>query len=180
MNQQSQNNNSNKTQQQKILLDTNVFSDLHDREFGTEVISYIIDLGKRGFNFAISNITLYEILRGLKAENEAKVVKLLSEIFRYNITDEVLIASARLDNVFKMEHIEINSIDHGDKIISATAILTGSLILTANVRDFPWPYFHEIETKPIFYQSGHKTKCHVLALITPDFDHILRRFNERP
>lgn len=80
----------------------------------------------------------------------------------------------------KMENIQVNGVDHGDKFIAATAILSGSLILTADVRGFPWPFFHEIEYNPLIHIVGKKTKSHMIGLLRPDFDLIKRRFEERP
>ncbi|HSW96246.1 MAG TPA: hypothetical protein VLF89_00315 [Candidatus Saccharimonadales bacterium] len=79
-----------------------------------------------------------------------------------------------------MEYIQINGVDHGDKFIAATAILSGSLILTADVRGFPWPLFHEIEYNPLLHTLGKKTKSHMIGLLQPDFALIKRHFAERP
>ena len=147
-----------KAPKQKILLDTNIISDLKDKNIQIPLTSYLLELVQRGFEFALSSVTMYELMRGLSIKNEKKMFEFISPYFRYFITDEVLITSAQLDNLMKMENINVNSVDHGDKIISATAILTGSLILTANVRDFPLPFFHEVEYKPLFYQDQKKKK----------------------
>jgi len=182
MNQKRKNDHeSSLAPKQKIILDTNVFSDLNDKHIGIPLTEYLNDLISRGFDFAFSDISSYELLRGLSIEREQKIIKLLSSYYRYYVTSEILIVSAQLDNLMKMEKIEVNKIDHGDKIIATTAILTGSLLLTANVRDFPWPFFHEVEYRPIFYQDGDKkTKCHAVSLLRPDFDLIKRHFEERP
>lgn len=181
MSKQTQQVQQNNLPKQKILLDTNIFSDLQDKSIQFPLTLYLLDLIKRGFEFALSGITIYELMRGLSAENEKRMLEFISPYFRYFITDEVLVTSAQLDNLMKMEDIKVNSVDHGDKIISATAILTGSLILTANARDFPWPFFHEVEYNPLMYKDHNKkTRCHMLSLLTPDFVLIKKRFKERP
>ncbi len=169
-----------KTPQQKIILDTNIFSYISNKEQALPFITYLLELMKRGFTFAYSEITLYEILRGTSIQKETDLLDLLNPYFRYFLNNKVIIAAAQLDNIMKIEKIDVNSVDHGDKFIAATAILTGSLILTANARDFPWPLFHEVESSPITFQEKKKTKCHVVALIRPDFDLISMRFKERP
>src|SRR5436190_12815902 len=154
--------------EQKIILDTNIFSDIHDKNIGFSLTMYLLDLIKRGFGFALSDITIYELMRGLSKEKEKKMLSFLSPYFSYYLTREVLITTAQLDNLMKMENINVNSVDHGDKIIAATAILTGSLILTANTRDFPWPFFHEVEYNPLFYNDHNKKKkCHMISLLSP-------------
>lgn len=180
MDKEAQTNQQNNPPKQKIILDTNLFSDLTDQHLVTPVVAYLVDLDKRGFGFAISDITLYELMRGQSSVNEKKRLSLLQAMFRYFLSPEVLFAAAQLDNLMKMENIQVNGVDHGDKFIAATAILSGSLILTADVRGFPWPFFHEIEYNPLIHKIGNKTKSHMIGLLTPDFDLIKRRFEERP
>lgn len=166
---------------QTIIIDTNIMSYISEKETVGYVLSYLLELVQRGFSFAISDVTIYELLRGNKQEKEKRMLELLNPYFRYFLTVEVLIAAAQLDNIMKLEEIEVNRVDHGDKFIAATAILTGSIIMTANVRDFPWPLFHEVESKPIIFQDkSKKSKCYMIALIRPDFDLIKLRFKERP
>lgn len=166
---------------QTIIIDTNIFSYIGEKEIGTHIILYLIDLLKRGFGFAYSDITIYELLRGSTESKEHKMLGILNPYFRYFLSENVILAAARLDNIMKAEKIEVNTVDHGDKFIAATAILTGSLIMTANTRDFPWPLFHEAESEPIIFQDkSKKSKCYMISLIRPDFDLINLRFKERP
>lgn len=177
----SNKSNPNLSPKQRIILDTNIFSYMSDKEAGIHVIMYLLDFLERGFGFAYSEITLYELLRGNTQKKEQEMLQLLSPYFKYYLSENVILAAAQLDNIMKIEKIDANSVDHGDKFIAATAILTGSLIMTANARDFPWPLFHEVETKPIIFKSKKKSsKCYMLALISPDFDLIDRHFKERP
>ncbi|MBU3978559.1 hypothetical protein KJ980_03210 [Patescibacteria group bacterium] len=148
---------------------------------GAPLISYLLELLKRGFNFAYSEITLYELLRGATVQKEEAMLKILNSHFKYFLKGDVIIAAARLDNIMKLEKIEINSVDHGDKFIASTAILTGSLILTANARDFPWPLFQHVENKHILYTDKNKaTTCFMVSLMRPDYKLINLRFKERP
>lgn len=166
---------------QKILLDTNIFSDLQESNIAQALANYLEELIKRGFDFALSSITIYELLKGLSKKREEEVTNFLTPYFRYFVSDEVLIASAQLDNLFKTQNINVNSVYHGDKMIAATAILTGSLILTANVRDFPWPFFHETECKSLYFTGKNKhTQCHLVSLLRPDFELIKKSFEARP
>lgn len=169
------------TPKQTIILDTNIFSYISEPEVGSHVILYLVELLKRGFGFAYSDITIYELLRGNTEKKEKEMLEILNPYFRYFLSENVILSAARLDNIMKAEKIEVNSVDHGDKFIAATAILTGSLILTTNARDFPWPLFHEAESKPLIFQNKNKkTKCYMTSLIRPDFDLINLRFKERP
>lgn len=166
--------------QQRIILDTNVISRIDSTDQGMQIGLYLLELSKRGFGFALSDVIVYELLRGNLKAKEAKMLESLADFFSYYLTTNVMIAAAQLDNLMKIDEINVNSVDYGDKLIAATAILTGSLILTNNSRDFPWPFFHEVEPKSIFYKEGEKQKCLCLALLQPDIQHINLRFNERP
>lgn len=64
MDKKTQANQQNNPPKQKIILDTNIFSDLTDRNLVVPLIQYLTDLDKRGFEFALSDITLYELMRG--------------------------------------------------------------------------------------------------------------------
>jgi predicted nucleic acid-binding protein len=177
----SNRSNQKNSSQQTVILDTNIFSYIGDKDISVHVVLYLIDLVKRGFGFAYSDFTTYELLRGTTENKESAMLKLLSPYFRYYLSENVILTAARLDNIMKAEKIEVNSIDHGDKFIAATAILTGSLIMTSNGRDFPWPLFHEIENKPLtFRDKNMRTRCYMVSLIRPDFDLINLRFKNRP
>lgn len=166
---------------QKIIIDTNIFSYLSRADVGKEIILYFLELVRRGFEFAYSNITVYELTRGASEKKEEELMEILNPYFKYYLDDRVVLAAARLDNIMKPERINVESVDHGDKFIAATAILTGSLILTANARDFPWPLFHEVENKPIIFETKNKrTICYMLALIQPDYGVINKNFTQRP
>lgn len=166
---------------QTIILDTNIFSYIGEKEVGIHVVLYLMDLLNRGFGFAYSDITIYELLRGTTEKKEAEMLSILNPYFRYHLSENVILAAAQLDNIMKAEKIDANKIDHGDKFIAATGILTGSLIITANARDFPWPLFHEVESKPIIFQDkSKKTRCYMISLIRPDYELINLRFKERP
>ena len=165
---------------QSILLDTNIMSRIDSTERGKSLTAYLVELLGRGFGFAISDITIYELLRGNTKSKETEMLNFLNPWPRYHLDENVIIASAQFDNIMKLESIDVKSVDQGDKFIAATSALTGSLVLTANSRDFPWPLFQEVERKPIYYEEGHKQRCFLLALLKPDNDTISLRFNERP
>ncbi len=173
--------NENKTQpKQNIILDSNIIQYSADRNASLVFVPYLSELLQRGFGFAISDITIYELLKGANVKNEAEMLRILNIFQRYYLTDNVLIASGQLETIYKIEGIEQKQIEDGDKFIGATAILTGSLILTANSRDFPSPYFHELERKPLIYiEKRNRSKCILASILSPDIVMINRRFSER-
>lgn len=171
-----------KTQpKQNIVLDSNIIQYSVDKNASVVFVPYLLELFQRGFGFAISDITIYELLKGANVKNEAEMLRILNIFQRYYLTDNVLIASAQLETIYKIENIEPKQIENGDKFIGATAILTGSLILTSNSRDFPWPYFQELERKPLVYnEKRNRSKCILASVLSPDIAMVNRRFSERP
>ena len=101
-------------------------------------------------------ISLYKSLSGVTHTQEKRIVKILDQFQKQQITEDILTTSSRLSTLYNMEYIPTQMISTEDKIIAAIAILTGSLVLTANVNDFPRPFFREVEEKLIFYKRKSK------------------------
>lgn len=166
---------------QNIILDSNIIQYVVDKNSSEALAPYLMDFLDRGFGFAISDITIYELLKGANIKNEAEMLQVLNVFQRYYLTDNVLVAAAQLETLYRMDSIEPKQVESGDKFIAATAVLTGSLILTANSRDFPSPYFQESERKPIIYtEKRNRSKCILISVLTPDITIINQRFSERP
>src|SRR3989344_2019823 len=155
----------------QVILDTNIIKKIIDRYSVEEFAKYLSDLVKRNGTFVISDFTCFELVRGANLSTENEVFPILNLVTRLLITTQVLFASARLETLYKLEDIQPSTIEIGDKIIAATAILNSSFILTANGRDFPWPYFIEVERRIIEYKDKNKrTKCIPVSLLIPDFN----------
>lgn len=166
---------------QNIILDSNIIQYSVDKSASIVFVPYLSELLQRGFGLAISDITIYELLKGSSIKNETEMLRILNIFQRYYLTDNVLIASAQLETIYKIEGIEAKQVESGDKFIGATAILTGSLVLTANSRDFPSPYFQELERKALIYiEKRNRSKCILASVLSPDINMINRRFSERP
>lgn len=168
------------TVKQSVICDTNILQYLGNKHILLELTNYLLDLEKRKFTLSISIISLYELLSGATLTQEKKIVKTLNQFKKWEITEEVLITSSRLTTLYNMGRIPIQMISSEDKFIAATAILTGSLILTANVNDFPRPFFREAEEKLIFYKRKDKKIMLSLYLLNPNYPVINQRFTERP
>ena len=103
------------------------------------------------YRLAISEFTTYEYLRRLWGKKAKKAEEAISGYERKTVTREVLETASILDGLYYDEGL--TNISDGDKIIAATAILEDGLILTANHKDFPNPFFttHEWRILPIKY-----------------------------
>jgi len=165
---------------QHILLDTCIIQYASDSHSGPEYNSYLADLASRGFQLAKSEYVLYELLQGAPEQKEQKLLNALSIFTTFQISTSVLIAASRLKTLYDMEKIPQLQIQDGDKIIAATAILTGSFILTANVNDYPRPFFVEMERKNILYRYKNTDRMIPSYILSPDFPVIEKRFANRP
>ena len=140
---------------------------------------YLDSLIQRRFEFAISSITIYELLRGANRQTESKMLTILNSFQKYELTDIVLQNAAQLETLYKIEHIMPNEVEHGDKFIAATSILANSLVLTANALDFPAPYFQEIERELITFKvKKERTRSIMVYMLKPDLSIIELRIQE--
>jgi len=165
---------------QDIILDTCVLQYTSDKFIAVELQNYLIGLVKRGFELATSNISIFELLSGSTITNEAKGLKILNLFKNYKIDENLLLAASQLSTLYDKEKVPSQDISISDKIIATTAILTGSLIITADINDFPRPFFETAEEKLFFYQHKNKTKMKVIQLLRPNQVVISQRFSERP
>lgn len=135
----------------------------------------------KGFGFAISAITYLESIQSASETKEKEVLGFISEIPKYEIDDNVLIAAGQLRTLYAQEkQIAENSISIPDAIIGATATITNSLIITADFNGFPRPFFFEKYKKLISYDYKNKRKMACIYLLEPDVRIINFRFSERP
>lgn len=176
---------SESTTKQTIFLDTNIIQYSVNNKFGKNVSSYLAELTKRGFELAISEISYSELLANLGAKRERAGMRLLNSFTkRFAVEYLVLIGTAQLATLYsqkrKLEKKPKNEASTEDRIIASTAILSGSLVITADINDFPRPYFREVEEKLVFYKDNNKTNMIVMQILKPNIPVINQRFLERP
>lgn len=167
-------------QLQDIILDSNILQYLGNKKISPEIISYMIEFQKNNFVLSISNISITELLSGTTRKQETDGINVLSVFKRYEINDSVLIGASQISTLYTIAKIPNDQISLADKIIGSTAIITGSLILTSDVNDFPRPFFKEVAEKMIFYKHKNKTQMIVLQLLSPNTEFINESFSRRP
>ena len=176
-----QQSNTEKIQLPHILLDTCIIQYAASKETGPMFQQYLTELDSRGFPLAISEISVYELLQGTSATKEAELLQWLNSFnARYLVDSNVLITAAQLRTLYDMEKVPQEQIGDGDKVISSTSVLTDSLICTANVNDFPRPFFYEAERKQIIYNHKSTERMIMVFLLGADIDIINHRFANRP
>lgn len=153
-----------------ILFDTNVIQYLTSEKVALPLFKYLHPL----FNVykpSISDISVCEHLSGLSSQDE----KSKNYIFNYDhfkIETNVLVGAARLQNIYRQESSDLNSVELGDRLIAATSIIYNLPIVTANVLHFPRPFFSEVDGHIIEYEYNKGRKSLFIQILHPNTAYI--------
>lgn len=161
-----------------VILDTNIIRYIGNKSISIALNSYLQELTERSFIFTLSEITIFESLAFSKLHQEIKIATTLNNFIHKPITKEVLATASWLTKLYSAADIPFQQISTEDDIIAATALLTSSLILTANVNDFPRPFFTEYEEKLIFYNYKNRKRMIAIYMLEPNIPFIKEKFNE--
>lgn len=123
---------------QLILLDTDILSEILKQKNPT-VLEHAANYLAQYDQFAISAMTRYEVMRGLKDKYAVRQLKNFAQFCHsaevFPITDEILDRTADL-------RVEARKGGHPrrdpDLIIAATALEYGRVLVTGNISDFNW------------------------------------------
>ena len=165
---------------QGIILDTCIVQYTSDKFIGVDLLKYLVQLSQRGFGLAISAISIYELLSGTTEKQETDGLSILNLFKKYYFDDNLLLAASQLSTLYEKEKVPSQNISVPDKLIAATAVLTGSLVMTADINDYPRPFFDTAEEKLFFYTKKDRTNMRVIQLLRPNSVVINQRFSERP
>ncbi len=155
-----------------ILLDTNIISSLGNDSLGEKILDIVREVVAEGFEIAISDITYYELLTETSSKKEVEVFEVLNEVTRFYCKIQELIAAARIGSFYKDHGLQVLQFNLGDRIIAATSILHNCIILTKNGRDFPQPFFKEIDRRMLEYTSKQYPVCVPVYFLEPQLDYI--------
>ena len=97
-------------------------------------------------------------------KKERVIINTLKMYHNFLVTERYIIGSGKLGSIYQQNNITQN-ISLVDKIIAATSIITNSPIITANINDYPPPYFEVIDSHKLI----HKKKLIKIGLIKPDY-----------
>jgi predicted nucleic acid-binding protein len=162
-----------------IILDTNIISAFSNDVLGAKMIQVLDKAVSYGYGLAISDYTYYELFNESSVEKEVKMNQTLQVFTRYFVKKSYLIGAAHLACLYKEEGIPMTQINDGDRIIASTAVLTGSLILTTNARDFPPPFFKEIAREVIEYENKGWPVFVPIYFMEPQGEYIDHLHNKR-
>lgn len=119
------------------LIDTSV---LIDYLRGHQQAAAVLERERAAGPLQASEITRLEVLAGMRSEEEEATRSLLSALAWHPVDADVAEDAGALGRRWLPSH---HTIDGADLAIAATAIRTGSRLLTRNVRHFPmFPDLH--------------------------------------
>tara|TARA_Y100000310_G_scaffold234036_1_gene236944 strand:+ start:1169 stop:1702 length:534 start_codon:yes stop_codon:yes gene_type:complete len=165
-----------------IILDSCTIQYLDNKAMKLSLWKILKHLRQNKNVFNIALISYYELLSECPKNKEEKLLKILGFFNIHKFSEEVIVTAARLATCYRLEPNIKNhqSINDGDKIIAATAMLSDSFILTANANDFPRPFFNEVYKENIIYKKKNKDYLLSMYLLKPDLDLFLERLKRRP
>ncbi|MDO8609833.1 MAG: hypothetical protein Q7R95_04750 [bacterium] len=133
-------------------------------KYSTQIQSILQKWQKNVFGLAINQIVLSELIDGTFMKKEGIIIDTLRQYHNIPVTERQIIVSGKLGSIYRQTNITQN-ISLVDKIIGATSIITNYPIITANINDYPQPYFEVIDSHKLI----HKKKLIKIGLIKPDY-----------
>lgn len=162
-----------------FLLDSCIIEYLFNEDLNSIVDEQLIKWSDDIFKPAISDITYAELIDGVIKDKEDRLVKLLDKFYNIAVTQRVLKGSGKMGCVYKEKDNQFSNISLGDKIIAATSVIHNIIIVTANIKDFPYPFFESIASESLVYFHKTKKRMISIALLKPNYEYINYAFENR-
>ncbi len=160
----------------KILFDTSVFICLLDKEYRKLLSKRLRALSANKNRFGFSEITIYEILRRQKINDESKVMKAFYKLVSDNSFDvlkidkETILNAAILCRMNYRDGDEIKKQIVPDMLIAGTAIgADDCYVLTTDRNDFKAPYWHVVAELLLTKKIKEGWKHQVLFVLEFDY-----------
>jgi predicted nucleic acid-binding protein len=155
-----------------VLLDTNIISSFSNEDLGNKLLEVLREVVVLGYGIAISDITFLEIINGTSVSTEQKMLQTLNGVERFYIKKDILIAAARLGGLYKDHGFRLDQFGIADQIIAATSVMRNCIIFTKNGRDFPQPFFKELDRRMIEYTNKEYPVCVPTYFMQPQLEYI--------
>jgi predicted nucleic acid-binding protein len=118
----------------QLLLDTTVLIDL-SKDFG-DVLDSLNAVVASGGILGVCAISVAEFLAGVPAPQRGRWERWIADFEYWNITRE----AAVLAGIFRFDLArQGRALQIPDALMAATAVVTGSTLVTNNIKDYPMP-----------------------------------------
>lgn len=163
-----------------IILDTNIWQHLGNETLYPSIIEVLKDAISKNYGISLSQFSILELVDNANVEKEAKRLQVIKGVKQFRVKQNVLLVAGHLGSLYKEDGIsDSQQPEKGDKIIGATAIANNCLIYTTNGKDFPPPYFKEINRHFLQYKKNGRDVLMMGYFLEPDLNVIIGRYNFR-
>lgn len=153
---------------QYLILDSCILEYWLDKDLNQAITKQITEWSHDSSALAVSNISYAELIDGAYKQKIEKVKDLLNKFTGFEVSQRILSTSGILSSIYKLESGRTNGASMEDKIIAATSGVYKSAIITANVEDFPFPFFLTVANANIEYQKKNKKHFLTIAALMPN------------
>lgn len=164
-----------KPERSVAILDTNILHYGCDPNTAESISVLLKELSLK-YDLAITDYNFFELFRGLR-RNRVDTASLFIESFtRLPVDRQVYKIAAVLSTCYGNDEATrafFNRYGDGDILIASTAFKYNAFMVTANLNDFPKPYFHE--GGEVQYIISRDNKHIAVQPFCPD----IRYFNEK-
>ena len=159
----------NSANKRYLLLDSCIAEYWLNRYMQPAISGQIKTWAGQTFDLAISEISYAELIDGAHKDKINRVKTLLLNFTSLESTQRILIGAGFLGSIYKTKDEANRNISLGDKIIATTAFIYNLPIITANVKDFPHPFFTSIASENIFYTKRSRKHVITIDILNPNF-----------
>jgi predicted nucleic acid-binding protein len=151
-----------------FLLDTCIAEYWLNEDIQPAITNQLITWADTVFELAISEISYAELIDGAYKSKIKRVKELLNTYTQFEVSQRVLSGAGILSNVYKAKDKQTNGAGLQDKIIAATSFIYNLPIITADVRDFPHPFFTTVVSENLRYAKKDKTHYITVDILRPN------------
>ncbi len=165
----------NQIKNRRILVDTNILVYCGNKDFGHQAKGLLRTLKDNNNALAISHVSYFELIKNAIDQNLRKYYfHLVSYIHNLPIKQDILVSGSTLYHLYSNRGIkEYKKIESMDLIIAGTVVFhKGALLLTANRRHFPMPFWRNISQGYITYKDGEAYRLINIYLLEFDYAQI--------
>lgn len=163
-----------------FLLDTCIAEYWLDKDMQSAIATQMSSWAGDVFDLAISEISYAELVDGAYKEKVERVKDLLGTYTRFEVTQRVLTGAGILSSIYQSFNPKTSGACIEDKIIAATSFIYNIPVITADIHDYPHPFFVTIESENIKYQKKGKDRYITIDILKPNTKILRDQYSRMP
>jgi predicted nucleic acid-binding protein len=153
-----------------LLLDSCIAEYSLDEHISQPISDTLLAWLSDDFTLATSEISYAELIDGAFKAKVERVKQLLNNYTQFEVTQRVLSGAGIISNIYKAKFNQTSGASLQDRIIAATSFIYNLPIVTANIQDFPHPFFTSFVSKNILYHKKKKHHYITVDILLPNND----------